>query len=101
MPPAATDPIAAFIALWGRVEAPERATSQSFLNELCVVLGVAPPDHSDGYRFERPVPVTQAEGKQTTKSIDLYKRGCFILESKKFAAPKGEPGEFAGLFADT
>ncbi len=79
----------AFIEYWSKAEANERANSQSFLIGLARILGVPEPKHShaEGYSFEYPVKVP---GSQTTNFVDLYRRGCFILESKQFVAPQEE-----------
>jgi len=79
----------AFIDHWSKAEANERATSQHFLLELTHLLGVPQPSHShhDGYTFEFPVKVP---GSTVTNFIDLYCRGHFVLESKKFTAQKEE-----------
>ena len=79
----------AFIDYWSKAEANERANSQSFLIGLARILGVPEPKHShaEGYSFEYPVKVP---GSQTTNFVDLYRRGCFILESKQFVAPQEE-----------
>ena len=52
---AATEAAAAFIQRWQGVTASELATAQSFVNELCALLGVAPPTHEPHYQFERPI----------------------------------------------
>lgn len=75
----------AFIDKWQGVNASELATSQSFLIDLCELLGVEKPHPSDeqSYEFERPVTFTHGDGSTSAGRIDLYRRGCFILESKK------------------
>ena len=81
----------AFIARWASSGAAERANKDSFLNELCDVLGVARPNPTtndlerDGYVFERKVPLVHEDSDATLGSIDLYKQGCFILEAKQAA----------------
>ena len=88
-------PIDAFIARWqGQQGGQERANYALFLSELCDALGVPRPDpaaadteHND-YVFERAVkrPAPQDPGSHGPAShgrIDLYKRGCFILEAKQ------------------
>jgi hypothetical protein len=76
----------AFIARWRDSSASERANYQMFLSELAVLLGQDPPDPArgtpdlDGYCFDRPVPF---RGTGSTGFIDLYKRGCFVLEAKQ------------------
>lgn len=80
----------AFIAKWWKNEGSERANKDSFLNDLCAALGVEPPHQStgdrgkDAYVFEADVPDRLEDGTETTKKIDLYKRGHFILEAKQY-----------------
>lgn len=78
--------IAGFIAHWSAASASERANSQAFLLDLCDLLEVPRPDpHPDaGYFFEYPVTEHHADGTTTVGRIDLYKRPCFLLESKQF-----------------
>jgi hypothetical protein len=77
----------AFIARWDGTERAERAKYVSFLTELCALLGVEPPPPSRGglgdYRFERSVARPEPDGSISNRRIDLYKRGCFILEAKQ------------------
>ena len=81
---------AAFIARWSAAQSAERANYAMFLTELCDVLGVPRPDPTgpdtehNAYVFERAVPLHQHGGKTTTGHIDLYKRSCFVLESKQY-----------------
>ncbi|MCB0810728.1 MAG: hypothetical protein KDB96_15735, partial [Flavobacteriales bacterium] len=83
----------AFLTKWELSGAAERANAQAFLLELCEVLDVPKPDPAtpdqaaNAYVFEKVVP--SAEG--TSNFIDLYKRGCFVLETKQGAdASDGE-----------
>ena len=49
---------------------------------------------ASAYVFERAVAFTGGEGRTTTRFIDVYKRGCFVLEAKQgseAAATLGEP----------
>lgn len=85
-----------FIARWtAREGGAERANYQMFLSELCDVLGVSRPDPSgaerdrNDYVFERAVRSTTLDGA-SAKRIDLYKRGCFLLEAKQSHAKGGE-----------
>ena len=80
----------AFIARWAAASASERANSQLFLAELCDVLGVARPEptRENGYGFEFEVTEHHPDGSTTKGRIDLYKRTCFVLESKQFQAAK-------------
>ena len=60
-----------------------------FLTELCDLLGVPgpeptrPDDRDNAYVFERAVPMDDGDGNITIGRIDLYKRGCFVLEAKQ------------------
>ena len=82
----ATDDVAdAFIARWQGVAAYELSTSQSFLIDLCRLLAVdAPhPTPEQDYMFERPISFAHGDGSTSAGRIDLYRRGAFVLESKK------------------
>ena len=78
-----------FIEHWSRSGGAERANYVLFLNELCDILEVprpeptVPEDDENAYVFERRVIFHNPDGTQTHGSIDLYKRGCFVLESKQ------------------
>ncbi len=103
--PAASELAAtAFIARWSAAGSAERANYALFLTELCALLDVPPPEPAgddtahNAYVFERAVPLHQRDRKATTGHIDLYKRGCFVLEAKQYAAAvagvvdPGQPG---------
>jgi hypothetical protein len=83
-----------FLGRWENSGAAERANYQLFLSELCNLLGVAPPDptqaddRQNAYVFERNVVFQYPDGTSSTKSIDLYKRGCFVLEAKQGSEKK-------------
>jgi hypothetical protein len=84
------DTIAAdFIARWEPTGGKELANYQSFLIELCSLLGVAPPDPTttddmrNAYVFERAVHYLHSDIGNGMGRIDLYKRGCFVLETKQ------------------
>lgn len=87
------DPVADFITKWSNVQATEKSISQSFLLELCDVLGVERPAGADDYKFEKEVVFVQHGEKRTTKFIDLYRRGRFVLESKKYAGQRAQTHE--------
>jgi hypothetical protein len=77
-----------FEARWRNSGGAERANYGLFLQDLCDLLGVPKPDPTtdqpaqDQYVLERAV--TFHDGpKKSTGRIDLYKRGCFILETKQ------------------
>ena len=96
MTPPPTD-ASAFIARWQGVTASELATSQSFVIDLCELLGVPRP-HATGaqdYMFERPVTFQHGDGSTSAGRIDCYRRGAFIWESKKL-----KPGPTTKAFDD-
>jgi hypothetical protein len=74
-----------FIERWQASGAAERANYQLFFSELCDLLGVPPPQpqtadpRHNSYVFEKAVPLPHG----STGFIDLYKRGCFVLEAKQ------------------
>lgn len=78
----------AFIAKWKGVAASELSTSQSFLIDLCELLEVPRPHPTpeQDYMFERPLTFRHADGSSSPGRIDLYRRGAFVLESKKLKA---------------
>ncbi len=76
-------PVQAFLAKWQGSSGAERRNAQSFLNDFCDLLGVDRPGQELDYCFERGLPDTSLEGKVTTKAMDLYKKGHFILEAKQ------------------
>ena len=91
--PAALD---AFIARWRANEGgAERANYVLFLTELCALLDLPQPDPADAthdrndYVFERAVDAVDAAGQVSHRRIDLYRRGCFVLEAKQSREPGG------------
>jgi len=80
-----------FVDRWLNSGSSERANKDSFLKEPCLVLDLPQPDpkrgdpEKDRYVFERDVRVQAPDGKVTTKFMDLYKEGCFVLEAKQSA----------------
>jgi hypothetical protein len=78
-----------FLDRWLSADGSELANSQLFLIELCELLELPKPEpanqNTDGnaYVFERRVDISYPDGSTTTGRIDLYKRGCFVLEAKK------------------
>jgi hypothetical protein len=77
-----------FETRWKNSGGAERANYAGFLQDLCDLIGVARPDPmtanpaEDAYVIERPVEFND-NGKRSTGRIDLYKRGCFVLETKQ------------------
>ena len=84
----ANSDIETFIAKWKQGQAAELANAQGFLIDLCRLLGVPGPNPAtknpanDAFVFERPV-VFQDGAEISGGRIDLYKRGCFVLETKQ------------------
>ncbi|MTH95546.1 type IIL restriction-modification enzyme MmeI [Roseibium sp. RKSG952] len=82
--------VESFINRWSGGEGgQERANYALFLSELCDVLQVARPKPASAaherndYVFERAVK-SHSYGETSKRGrIDLYKRGCFILEAKQ------------------
>ncbi|MDX9972038.1 MAG: class I SAM-dependent DNA methyltransferase [FCB group bacterium] len=83
-----TSEVSGFIGRWQSAGAAERANYQMFLSELCDLLGVLRPDPAandfslNAYVFERAVTFHNGDGTTSAGRIDLYKRGCFVLEAK-------------------
>ncbi len=84
-------PLDRFITRWSASGDAERANKDSFLNELCDVLGVERPHPKTGdsardvYVFEKDVTRARAGGTSIGR-VDLYKHGSFLLEAKQGAA---------------
>ena len=87
--PATTAAVTDFLRRWEASGAAERANYQLFLSELCDLLGVprpdptVPDDRDNAYVFERAVTFRHGTGLTSTGRIDLYRRGCFVLEAKQ------------------
>jgi hypothetical protein len=83
-----TDTVTEFIQRWIKSESSERANKDAFIIELCDALGVGRPSPSTGnpkhdhYVFEAPVKI-QGEESASVGRMDLYKKGCLILEAKQ------------------
>ena len=91
-----------FIARWQNSAAAERANYVLFLSELCDLLDTPRPNPAtqniaqNDYVFERPVTFRHPNGATSTGFIDLYKKGCFVLEAKQ-GSESPEPSLFAQL----
>lgn len=78
-----------FEARWEVSGGAERANYGLFLTDFCDLLGVPRPEPKtddpaqDAYVLERDVLFDNGTGKPSTGRIDLYKRGCFVLETKQ------------------
>ncbi len=90
----------AFVERWRGSGAAERANYQLFLAELCDVLDLPRPDPTrpdaaeNGYVFERDVTFEYPDGTTSLGRIDLYRRGCFVLEAKQ-GAPESDAADAA------
>lgn len=89
----------AFIERWQGVAASELATAQTFVMDLCELLGVPKPHATPAqdYMFERPVTFSHGDGTSSAGRIDCYKRGHFVLEAKKLKAGSHTKGFDDGL----
>lgn len=78
-----------FIVRWSKASGSELANSQLFVTELCTLLELEHPapatdDTRDNkYVFERRVIFKHGDGTSSEGRIDCYRRGAFVLESKK------------------
>jgi hypothetical protein len=78
-----------FAGRWLNTGGAERANYSLFLQDLCDLLAVPRPEPTtdspahDAYVLERAVTFDDGGGRQSTGRIDLYKRGCFVLETKQ------------------
>ncbi len=85
----AASPVDDFIKRWSASAGAERANFQGFAYELCDLLKVDRPIPSvndadrNPYAFERAVRFRSDDGAGSFGRIDLYKRGCFVLEAKQ------------------
>ena len=90
-----------FIDRWEKSGGSESANFQMFAAELCGLLGLPRPDPSEerneynDYAFERRIDFKHDDGSTSVGRIDLYKRGCFVMEAKQSAkrvkARKADP----------
>src|ERR1700680_683996 len=92
--PEPSDKLESFVAHWsGGDGGQERANYALFLTQLCDVLAVPQPDQAsrdastNAYTFERAVTFREPDGSKSAGRIDLYKRGCFVLEAKQSRRP--------------
>lgn len=94
-----TDPIEGFIAKWSQSSGAERANYALFLTDLCDTLGVPRPDPTvadesqNTYVLEKAVTFKHADGTTSTGRIDLYRRGCFVCETKQGVETRRTPAE--------
>ncbi|MGB7344058.1 MAG: DNA methyltransferase [Pirellulaceae bacterium] len=78
-----------FVERWEKSGGAELANSQSFLKELCDLLSVDHPDPTqqdtgeNTYVFEKAVAFNNGDGTVSHGRVDLFRAGCFVLESKQ------------------
>ncbi|MCA9111283.1 MAG: hypothetical protein KDA52_15125, partial [Planctomycetaceae bacterium] len=90
-----------FIDRWQGSAAAEMANSQSFLKELCALLDVEEPqptqqdESANTYTFEKAVIFNNGDGTTSQGRVDLYRQGCFVLESKQGSERKAAEQEQA------
>jgi hypothetical protein len=78
-----------FISRWSKASGSELANAQLFVTELCALLELEIPQpasddvRDNRYVFERRVVFQHGDGTSSDGRIDCYRRGCFVLESKK------------------
>ena len=74
---------------WRQTQGAERANYQLFLTELCTLLDLPQPlpqsrgDSDRNYCFEFAVKQSRLLAPASLLRIDLYRRGCFVLEAKQ------------------
>lgn len=93
-----------FIKRWETAEASERSNYGMFITELCDLLELPHPDPStadnikNSYVIDRSIQRTNTDGTSTTVYADVYKRGCFMLETKQGThAKKDNPDQLSLL----
>jgi YhcG PDDEXK nuclease domain len=77
-----------FIQCWKAFGGSERANYASFLIGLCELLGVTRPNPSTpsgngAYVFKREVQEVFTDGTHTSRLLDLYRQGSFMLKTKQ------------------
>ena len=79
------DAVDRFILSWSVTGGSELANTQSFINELCALIGVESPrgsrvdDAENSYVFERRVFENNGDGTSSFGRLDCYKKGSFVL----------------------
>ena len=98
---------AAFMERWSKSGGSETSNSQTFLNELCDLLDVPRPepavsdDDENRYVFEKRFAIANGDGTTSPGFADLYKAGCFVLESKQGVEAAARKAAADGLAAST
>ncbi|WP_428408271.1 class I SAM-dependent DNA methyltransferase [Hyphococcus sp.] len=90
-PAADAEKLKRLIADVGASGGAEISNFQPFIERLCEAMHLPKPDFAaedrvgNDYCFERRVDHTFDDGRTTTRRIDLYRRGAFIMEAKQSA----------------
>ncbi len=90
-----TESAQAFIERWQGVTASELATAQSFVMQLCELLGVPKPHPSPAQDYM--LTFSHGDGSSSAGRVDCYRRGHFVLEAKKLKAGSHTKGFDDGL----
>ncbi|WP_417467682.1 class I SAM-dependent DNA methyltransferase [Maricaulis sp.] len=94
--------VTGFIEHWAGSGGAERSNTHGFIRDLCDLLGLPRPDPAqeinarNDYVFERSVTRSHSDGHTSTRFLDLYRRGAFVLEAKQSAAggrKKADPAQ--------
>lgn len=79
--------VEAFITRWSGATISERSHYQTFISQLCALIGTPAPDQEiagdRSYCFERRVEFRFHDGGAHRGFIDCYRRGAFVLEAKQ------------------
>lgn len=89
-----------FIARWSSATISERSHYQTFISQLCALIGVPAPDEERvgdlDYCFERRVCFHHDDGSSQSGYIDCYRLGAFVLEAKQ-SKKRGAGGDLDPL----
>ena len=94
--PALAAPLDAFVNRWKPSGGGERANYALYLGELCRLLDLPEPEPStadgdkDNYVYEKAVKFRDGSDRVSTGRIDLYRKGCFVLEAKQGTEKQAE-----------
>lgn len=80
---------------WGLQGGAERSNLGPFITDLCAALDLPLPGPATGgklgdYEYDGPVPRGSFRSLKATGFVDLYKRGCFVLEAKQSQIPEAQ-----------